>query len=297
MVALSRHPVEAVKEITKLFRKTYRDEIRAAGVFNSFNQSLLEEVGGKRFDPFLIGAGEKINRAVAAAIGKTTIREAVKDYKAGVNTKAARYFIETLLSRNADEVTEVTPEMERFAAGRMAEITQGLNNPGNFPYHWSHPVNDYLTFAGQLVLIFKKVGFQVTKTVKDTIKADPAVAIPSWLILSQIAGELVGDVKSVITGRERPEDIERIPDNWGNAFMLGLPWELATSGQYGPASAVASTAGPVASKVSEALFSAWETGERLGSGAEDPLAPLRRFGAKNLPVPGRERIRQMLEED
>lgn len=295
MAVLSKHPISAAMEVTKLIRGSYRDQIRASGVYNSFNRTMLEELSG--IDPFQIGAGERINRSIAAAIGKSTVREAFKDYKAGTNVRSARYFLETLLARDPDSITAITPELERFAAGRMAEITQGLNNPGNLPYGWSNPINTYGSVATQLALIFKKVGFQTTKTVKDSIKASPVLGPVAWATIAQIAGEMVGDVKSVITGKERPEDLSRIADNWGNAFMLGLPWELATSAQYGPTAPIAAAAGPVAGKASELMYSGYATGRNLMNDSDDPTAPLRRFGLKNLPIPGRERIRTMVEED
>lgn len=293
----SNHPIAAAKEVFKLFNATYRSEIRAAGVYNSFNRTLLEEIGSWRnLDPFLIGTGEKINRSIAAAVGRSTIREVFKDYKAGVNTKAARYYIETLLARDPDSITAITPELERFAAGRMAEITQGLNNPGNLPYGWSNPINTYGSAATQLLLIFKKIGFQTTKTVKDTIMANPKVAIPAWLAISQVAGEMVGDVKSMITGKERPEElINRIANNWGNAFMLGLPWDLVTSAQYGPAGLLSSALGPVYGGISELMFTGYQVGKNLANDEEDPFRPLRRQGIRNIPLPGRERL--LKEED
>ncbi len=295
MAALSRHPIAAVKEVTQLFKQTYRDDVMASGALNSFAKSLAEEMGGSK-DWFGIKAGESINRMVAAAIGKSTIRAAIADYQAGRNVQSAKYFIETLLARNADTVTELTPELEKFAAGRMAEITQGLNNPGNLPYHWSNPVNTYGRVAGQLALIFKKVGFQTTRTVKDSIKADPKLAIPLWLGITQVAGEMVGDTTSAITGKERPEEIaNRIADNWGNAFMGGLVWELATSAQYGPTALIGAAAGPVASKASELGYDISQTGGNLMNEKEDPFKPLRTFGEKNLPVPGRERLRSIFE--
>lgn len=294
MAALSKHPIEAVKEVSKLFSSAYREQIQATGAINNFARSLAEELQGK--DPFAIGVGEKINRSVAAAIGKSTVRTAFQDYKNGVNVPSAKYFLETLLSRDPDTITKITPELENFGAARMAEITQGLNNPGNLPYGWSNPVNDYLTLGQQLALIFKKVGFQTTKTVKDTIKMNPKLALPLWLGISQVAGEMAGDVSSVITGKERTTDpIGRIASNWGNAFMLGLVWDLASSSQYGPSALLSAVAGPVASKASELGYNVTQTGKRLVEGEEDPFGPIRKFGSKNLPIPGRERISQAIE--
>jgi hypothetical protein len=294
MALLSKHPIEAVKEVTKLFSSAYREEIRSTGALNNFSRSLAEELQG--IDPFAIGVGEKINRSVAAAIGKSTVRTAFQDYKNGVNVPSAKYFLETLLSRDPDTITAITPELEKFGAARMAEITQGLNNPGNLPYHWSDPVNNYITLGQQLALIFKKVGFQTTKTVKDTIMMNPKLALPLWLGISQVAGEMAGDVSSVITGKDRPTDpIARIATNWGNAFMLGLVWDLATSAQYGPSALISAVAGPVASKASELGYDVAQTGKRLVGGEEDPFGPIRRFGSKNLPIPGRERISQAIE--
>lgn len=303
MASISNHPYKAVKEITNLIKSSYRDEVRAAGVFNSFNRSLLEEMGRiGRIDWFGIGTGEKINRSIAAAIGRSTAREAFIDYKSGVNTASARQWLETLLSRDPDTITEWTPELERFAAGRMSEISQASNNPGNMPYAWSEPVNSYKQVAIQLGLIFKKVAFQTTKTVKDSIMNQPtpakkAKAALAWMALTQIGGEMVGDTKSLITGRERPEElIERIASNWGQAFMLGLPWDLATSAQYGPLGLVGSVVGAAYTTGSELGYAGWNTGKNFYNDKEDPFKPMRNFMYKNLPIPGRERIKTAVEE-
>ncbi len=288
---MSRHTFKTIAEMRKLFSSAYRDEIRAAGVYNTFNRTLAEEMGliGKR-DWFLIGAGEKINRAVSAAIGRATVRTAFEDFQATGNDHAAK-LLETLLSRDPNTITEMTPELERFAAGRMSEITQGLSNPGNMPYAWSNPVNNYTEVARQLSLIFKKIGFQISKTVWDDMKSNPARAIPAWMATTQAAGELVGDVKSVLTGKERPDNpVLRIGQNWANAFMFGLAWDMATSAQYGPSAIIGQAVGPIAQKGADLGAAGWKTGERLIEGEDDPVRDLRRFGLRNLPIPGRQRM-------
>lgn len=296
MVALSRHPIEATKEVMKLFGSAYRDEIRASGALNSFSHSLAEELSG--IDPFLIGAGEKINRGIAAAIGRSTVRSIFQDYKNGIVNPRTQYLLETLLARDPATIEKLTPEMERFAAGRMAEVTQGLNNPMNLPYHWSDPVSDHWQVAKQLSLIFKKIGFQTTKTVKDTVKVNPLIMLPAWAAISQVAGEMVGDVGSTLTGKERPENLGlRALDNWANAHMLGLVWDIATSAQYSPTALIGAAVGPVYSKGSELGYDTYATGRNLVTGTEDPWKPLRQFGLRNLPVPARERIARTVEED
>lgn len=203
----SRHPMAALTEITNLFKRRYRDDLAKSGAWQNFNYTVAEELKGR--DIYFIGTGETFNRGIAAATGKAVAKEAFAELKRNPNSKLAIGELTELVLDPIDTLlkqTELSPSQLTMAAGRMAEVTQGLNVPGNLPYWASQPVKGPLEFGGQLVWQLKKMGYQATKNTWDSIdprKVGPvesAKNVGIWLTLSQIAGELTGDTKTFLRG-------------------------------------------------------------------------------------------------
>jgi len=314
----SRYPIASMKEVLNLFSKRYRGEMARSGVWQNFNHTLAEEMS--RFDPYMIGPGETFNRGIAGAVGKAVAREALKELRRNPASKAARQELSNLVLEDVDQVVrqnELTSKQLDMAAGRMAEVTQGLNVPGNLPFDWSNPVSNIPNFAAQLMLQFKKMGYQATKNVWDSIDprkvgvAQSAKNVALWIGISQVVGELTGDIKAGARGlwtgnpdervRDRgdwwlnsngissdmidgvasnagvpPEMIARMLDNASQSFMLGLPADLIMSSTYGPASLLSALSGPVISDAAK-LFYYSLTGNFRGLGKE---------AIKMAPVPG-----------
>lgn len=309
----SSHPLEAIKEVSKLFSKQYRNEMQASGVWQNFSHTLAEEMS--KVDPYLIGAGETFNRGIAGATGKAMAREYLKDLRVNPNNKMARKELSELLATNdLDSVIAqdvLTNDQLNMAAGRMAEITQGLTVPGNLPYHASSPVNSPQNFAVQLAWMLKKMGYQATKSIWDSMKANPKVNVPLWIGLSQVGGELTGDVKAGLKGMWTGDPgaeinkrgdwwlesagipksaiegvaeqsgvdsavIARMLDNFTQYFFLGLPADLIQSTQYGPGGLLSGIAGPVLSDVS-----------KFGNNVmKMNMKGIERDAIRSLPVPG-----------
>lgn len=318
-----KNVIPTAKEITKLFSSKYRDEIKRSGAVQNFMHSFAEELSF--VDPYAIGAGETFNRYIAAAVGKSTAKTAFETLKKNPLDKTARKELEDLILQKADTILgqdALTNDQLRMAAGRAGEITQGLNVPGNLPHWASNPVKDVGNFVGQLMWTFKKMGYQATKSVWDSIKANPKVNVPLWMAVAQTGGELTGDVKAGIrglwggeSGEEisrrgdwwlngngisaaaidavadqsgiPPEVIARMMDNFSQFFFLGLPADLVQSAGYGPAALLANTAGPLASDVSKL---AW----RIGKG---DLKGIGKDAVKMLPVPGSSGLADVIFDD
>lgn len=287
-VKASPYPVESFKEISKLVGRRYRDELRASGIMQDFAHSLMDEIPLTGRDWYGIGAGEAVNRSIAGSIGRGVARGAFKTLKSDSTDKLARNELFELLGEDVNKVVQqedLSDTQLRMAAGRMAERTQGLNVPGNLPYSWSSPVKDLPTFAYQLGLIFKKMGYQATRSVWESVKTNPARAIPIWLAAAGIGGELIGDSKAFLRGiytgdpsdiiEDRgsywlqnagipqsaietaselsgvdPSVIARLFDNYNQAFFLGLPADMLMSSAYGPEGLVKYFGGPVVGDVS-----------------------------------------------
>lgn len=310
----ARYPIESLKEVSQLLSKRYRDEIRASGVWQDFATTLLEEQRSAGRDWLGIGAGERFNRGIAAAVGRAVANSSFKTLKANPADKLARKELFELLGEYPDEILSqprLTGEQLKMAAGRMAEKTQGLNVPGNLAHWMSKPVTDLPSFVAQASLIFKKMGYQATKTIWEQVKADPARTIPVWLAAAGVGGELVGDVKQGIRGiwtgnpDERIQDrgsfwlenagitkssieavanasgvpeevIARLVDNYMQAFFLGLPADMLMSAQFGPEKLISGAMGPVAGDLSRAANRVMELD--LKGAAKDAV--------RSLPVPG-----------
>ncbi len=319
----TRHPLASIKEVGKLFSERYRADLAKSGAWQNFNYAVVEELKGR--DIYLIGAGETFNRGIAGAVGKAVAREAFRELKANPNSKKAIGELSELVLEDMGNLLrqpELTPAQLDMAAGRMAEVTQGLNVPGNLPHFASEPVRGPLSFANQLAWQLKKMGYQATKNVWDSIKANPAINIPVWLALSQIAGELTGDTKTFWRGLWKgdpeteianrgnwwieqsgisqsaiqqvadtsgvdPQIIARLLDNWTQAFFLGLPADLLMSTAYGPAGLADSLFGPTFGDMRKFVYNV----------SKGNMKGVLKDMIKMLPVPGSSGLADALMED
>lgn len=310
----STHPYEALKEVAQLLKKNYRSDLAESGIWQNFSHTLAEEVS--HFDPYLIGTGETFNRGIAGAIGKAMAKQYFNDLKINPNNKVALKELPELVLEPIEKIlsqSSLSNNQLNLAAGRAAEMTQGLSVPGNLPYWASNPVTGKqpLNLVGQLAMTFKKMGYQITKSVWDSMKANPKVNVPLWIALSQIGGELTGDVKSGMKGAwlgdpegeiakrgdwwlqgsgisptainmvaqasgTSPELIARMIDNATQYFFLGIPADMMQSTGYGPSGLLSAAAGPVLSDISK-------FGNYIATGN---LRQIAREGIAALPIPG-----------
>jgi hypothetical protein len=157
-----------------------------------------------------------------------------------------------------------------MAAGRSAEMTQGLNVPGNIPHFASTPVTDPGSFLVQMMLIFKKTAMQQSRAIKDAIKANPTTNIPILLGMGEVIGEITGDIKQIPLGviegnlGERlanrgswasdDPDIGRLIDNLTQSFALGLLADLAVSAGTTGLGLLSNVAGPALTDISKAGY-------------------------------------------
>lgn len=162
---------------------------------------ILSEMG-KRNVPVvgrLVKWAEDFARTVATGTGQGTAQAIFRAAKAG--DKMAIKRLQNLLLQ--DDVTPILkqaklmPEELKFATQRFVELAQQLDSGMKLPPAW---VNEPLL---HIPLIFKRFGFQGTKSVKDAIMSNPTRNIPLFLIASPLLGELTGDLKSIVYGAVR----------------------------------------------------------------------------------------------
>jgi len=161
---------------------------------------------GKRQVPVvgpLVKWAEDFARTVATGTGHGTAQAVFKAAKAG-DKGATRKLQNLLLQDDVGTVLSqerLTPEQLKFATQRFVELAQQLDSGIKLPPVW---VNEPLL---HIPIIFKRFGFQGTKSVKDAIMSNPGRNIPLFLVASPLLGELTGDLKSIIYGvvRGAPE--------------------------------------------------------------------------------------------
>lgn len=226
----SRHPYEALKEVSKLLSKRYRTDLAKSGIWTNYAHTLAEEMGNLKKDVHLIGMGEVFNRGIAGAAGKSVARQAFADLKKNpLDKQAIKELSELILEPIEDLMKQdaLTNNQLDLAAARTAELTQGLNVPGNLPYWASTPVTGYPSLAVQLSLIFKKMAFQSTAMIKDTLDPTKVGAmgaarnLATWMALTQVAGEATGDVKSIFAGLwrgglDKGDPLQGVADKFGD---------------------------------------------------------------------------------
>lgn len=159
---------------------------------------ILSEAG-KRQVPIvgpMVKWAEDFARTVATGTGKGTAEAVFKTAKAGDKQSISR--LQNLLLQ--DDVAEVlkqpklTADQTKFATQRFVELAQQLDSGMKLPPAW---VNEPLL---HIPLIFKRFGFQGTKSIKDAIMSDPKRNIPVFLVAAPLLGELTGDLKSIVYG-------------------------------------------------------------------------------------------------
>ena len=155
---------------------------------------------------FGINYAENRERRFAANIGEGTTKYLWKQYTRNNANQSETAKLKDLLGKSDTELQELAMRLdgdeladrELFrAAGRFAEMAQGLAEGKNLPIMWTE------SSLLQIPLQFKKFAFQGTKTIKDGLKEHPVRNTALIGVLGQLFGEAVGGTKATLTGISR----------------------------------------------------------------------------------------------
>lgn len=172
---------------------------------------------------------EDFNRAIAANAGKNYI---VDEFAKAINgSEKARLNLDKM---GVDVVTALREgslsEGDFIRAARKAvETTQFTVREIDLPPNWTGTY-------GKLIFQFKNFSFKQAQFLSREV-INPAihgnfVPLIRFTVLGTLAGELSGDIKSMITGRDRPEDpFERVAENILNVGGGGIPADLVRAAQ------------------------------------------------------------------
>ena len=176
---------------------------------------------------------ERFNRIIshraAQAVIRDTLAKGYKDRLKGVNLDTGRRRLGELgvdLDLSVRQMKEVGPDAffnssvflrQEEAATRLgAQKTQFFPSSTRTPTFWRHPL-------GRIMFQFKTFAIGQGRFMRDVVLTEYAhgnvAPLATFLSFAPIAGELVGDAKSLITGRNR--DTNGIVRALENASMIG----------------------------------------------------------------------------
>jgi hypothetical protein len=218
------------KSALQMFSSEARDGVKEMGVLGSLFRDAANDVGyssdvGKAYG---IQGVEKFLRTFAGLAGqneaKTLFARAKANPMSGRGMRAKAQLKDLILETDLDAVLQQDSlsqtQIER-AANRMVDLTQGRAESLSMPHAWSTP-----NPTANVLLQFKKYAFIQSKNMKDAMMQNPRM-IPRLAVGMLAFGELSADLRALITGRKRPEDLPaRAIDDMANAFGFGLASDM-----------------------------------------------------------------------
>jgi hypothetical protein len=191
---------------------------------------------------------ERWNRIHAAATAQAVIRDSLaKGFRGrlrGVNLDTARRTLGELgmdLDGLVRKMNSVGPEamfkssaflrMEETAILRGAQKTQFFPGATRTPSFWRHPI-------GRVLFQFKTFAVGQSRFMRDAVLTEfshgNVAPMATFLAFSPIAGELVGDARAIVNGKNRTEHgIARAWDNSSYIGGLGLFTDVLGQAKWG----------------------------------------------------------------
>jgi len=122
-------------------------------------------------------------------------------------------------------------ELERTAVFGLAQYTQFIPSPLRRPVAWDHPY-------GRVIFQFKTFALGQGRFIRDQVFAEAArgnmTPMAYFLSIYPIAGELVGDAKAVLRGKDRPDNfVERMMSNYTMVGGMGIASDAFQALRFG----------------------------------------------------------------
>lgn len=215
---------------------------------------------------------DNLTRRFAVHAGDFWLDDIVRGLQAGKNTKywtkaADELFIDipTLAKQN----WKFAQDERDVLLKRLSDTTAGRTRPTEMP-NWAS------SDVGKLVLLFKKFMIFQTRFMKD-YAFKPLVArdtplgkrasILSAFVLGQYPlGSLLGEVRSIQTGKERPEGLKKVIDNLAFVQAFGIWADIASAAGRGEAGIGKWAAGPIVNNTSQWLSAFWKSLDNVSQG-------------------------------
>lgn len=207
----------------------FREAHKATGIDTEFGEKFLRGIG--------FTATERFNRTVAANTGfvyaEKTLAKLVKDPS---NKVLKRRLTEMGIDADSALRRGTLVDEEKLMAGQMvAEMTQFRQRPLDLPAFAASP-------EGKMFFQFKNFAFQQTRFLKNRLKAQiddgnySGVARDLIVLgtLFPMTGEVIGDIRSIISGTDRPTGaFDRYMQDLTMVGGFGIIADAFTSASWG----------------------------------------------------------------
>ena len=258
--------------------------------------SAMEGVAGKVMRLTGVTAQERFMRALSAdMISHTVSRDVKKLAKDPGNTRLRESIQRKLNYLELDKDIDLDKaikaggltEAQRLDVGyEGARKTQFLTRPQDVPQIISNKNLKMFT-------LFKSFITQQTKLVKDTVIREARHGnfrpLLFLLILFPAAGELAQDLRSFLTGRERPDDLlDRYFEDLATVGVFGIVYDMFRAAKYDEAGLEKWLAGPTVQELSRLAYAityAMEGETPSGNEKKDRFKPLKQFAIRQIPIP------------
>lgn len=226
-----------LKGIVKSFTEEGATQARRSGAVEANLRSLLEDAGDTKWsDAFFKYTGftmtetkvRSFNANAAVAHAEALVKRLSRNPD---NAFAYRRLAQWLEDPDAAIKRGFLTQTEKDVVGfRGIADTQPLRRL-DIPFYWQRPgvkvLTQFKTFAYKHMTFMKK--FVVDEARQGNVR--PLIA---FLVMGQIVGETVGDMKAAIRNRDRPDDVtRRIIDNYMTIGGIGLATDFLSNLQYG----------------------------------------------------------------
>lgn len=249
--ALGKNKEEAryfTKLTGEILDSSERDFVGSFGAEGKIPSKFLNKVG--------FTASEEFNRVVAANAGKREMEYLGNKLLEDPTNKTLLRTIEKFGVNPQDILSRGSVAQEDLikAAKNVIDNTQFKTQPFDLPYSWSSPMGKVLTQFKSFSYKQTKFMWSLAKNVaKETTKGNlkPLMsALVTFGVLAPTAGEVLGDIKSILKNKKRDDKgLERYLNNVFFTASLGLLEDVGTlaTGKYGASGTIGVVAGPTAS--------------------------------------------------
>lgn len=167
-------------------------------------------------------AVEQFNRTLAANTGKNFVLARLEALRANPNDiKAQKDLLKMEIDWQKALKNGLSPDELLKAGQKAVDLTQFKVDPIDMPPTWNGAWGKLLTQFKNFA--FKQGEFVLREVINPLIKEGDAAPMTRYLILGAIVGEGLNDVKALIRGRERTDNIPaRIGENIASTGGAGL---------------------------------------------------------------------------
>ena len=224
-----------------------------------------------------IGYVDNFIRGVSTSAAKNWTDDLIKKLSTGKRTKFVQRELAKIKTIDAEKIIKsgtATQAEKDSIIKYLVDKTQVRARSFELPVSWSSETGKTLT---QL----KSFTFGMQRYLKEEIwhelKRGNAVPLVKLGIASGLTGEVIADIRGILTNKKRPDEIgERLLDNWTSTLTLGFLFEVGMASQYGEGALTGAVAGPSVSFIGQSGNALWQL---LAEQNPDPIFKLmlRRF--------------------